>query len=200
MQSSNSKWLVVDASVAGAAGGEGATDPVSISCTEFLETLWDERLYCVAMNPKLHEEWDEHQSGYAAEWLASMITTGRSCDVESSENQALCAKIEKTALYENQHEGIRKDFHLLEAALATDQTVVSRDRDIRDHFARATQCGVSEIQDIVWVNPERTEEEEPIVWLQNGAPPEDHRKLRKVGNLFSALGELFSLAWHSYRT
>ena len=180
MQLGISKRLVVDASVAGAAGGEEAEASVSINCTEFLETFRDECQHNVAMTPKLSEEWDEHQSNYAAEWLASMITTERFCHVEPSENQALCAKIEKTAPYENQHEGIQKDFHLLEAALATDQTIVSCDRRIRPHFARASQT-LNEIQDIVWVNPEYKEEEEQLDWLRNGAPPEDCRKLRAWG-------------------
>ena len=72
---------------------------------------------------------------------------------------------------------MQKDFHLLDAALATDQTIISLEEIIRGLFARATQR-VGEIRDIVWVNPERMEEEEPLVWLQNGAPPDDHRKLR----------------------
>lgn len=72
---------------------------------------------------------------------------------------------------------MQKDFHLLEAARETDQTIISLDETVRGLFARATQH-VGEIRDIVWVNPEYNEEEEPLVWLQNGAPPEDHRKLR----------------------
>ena len=75
---------------------------------------------------------------------------------------------------------MQKDFHLLEAARATDQTIISLDEIIRQLFARAAQH-VGEIRDIVWVNPERMEEEEPLVWLKNGAPPEDHRKLRAWG-------------------
>ena len=84
---------------------------------------------------------------------------------------------EETATRDNEIEDMQKDFHLLEAALATDQTIISLDETIRQLFARASQR-VGEIRDIVWVNPDRTEEEEPLVWLQNGAPPEDHRKLR----------------------
>ena len=43
-------------------------------------------------------------------------------------------------------------------------------------FARAVQR-VGEIRDIVWMNPEHTREE-PLDWLRNGAPLDDHRKLR----------------------
>ena len=180
MRSRDSKRLVVNASVARAASGVEATASVSVSCTEFLETFRDECPHHVVMTPELYEEWDEHQSIFAATWLASMIATGRSCDVESSENQALCTKIEKAAEQKNQIPVMRKDFHLLEAARISDQTIISLEKRVRRHFAHAAQH-VDEIGDIVWVNPERMEEEEPLVWLQNGAPPEDHRKLRAWG-------------------
>ncbi len=176
MQSSNSKQLVVDASVAGAAGGEGATALVSINCTEFLLIFWDKCLHHVVMTPELYKEWDEHQSDFAARWLASMISTGRYCEVESSENQVLWTKIEDAAEQENQIPVMRKDFHLLEAARISDQTIISLEKRVRRHFAYAAQH-VDEIQNIVWVNPKK-EKEEPLVWLQNGAPPEDHRRLR----------------------
>ena len=85
-------------------------------------------------------------------------------------------KIEMTANWERDIEALRKDFHLLQAAFATDQIIVSLDETIRRFFKRASQS-VGEIQGIIWVNPDRTVEEQPIAWLQNGAPPEGHRRL-----------------------
>lgn len=60
MRLRNLKRLVVNASVARAAGGEGSTAPISINCTEFLETFRDESSYHVVMTFELSEEWDEH--------------------------------------------------------------------------------------------------------------------------------------------
>ena len=177
MRSRDSKRLVVNASVARAAGGEEATVSVSISCTEFLETFRDECSHHVVMTPELSEEWEENQSKFAATWLRSMIARKRWDYVEPPVNQALRAEIEGTATSENEIEDMRKDFHLLEAARTTDQTIISLDQTIRGLFAQATQH-VGEIRDIVWVNPDRIKEEEPLVWLRNGAPPEEHRKLR----------------------
>ena len=77
---------------------------------------------------------------------------------------------------EDEIEAMEKDFHLPGAALETDQTIISRDENIRGLFKRASQQ-VDEIRNIIWVNPDRTAEEQPIVWLQNGAPPEPHRLL-----------------------
>ena len=171
------KRLVVNASVARAAGGVAATALVSVNCTEFLETFRDKCSHHVVMTPELSEEWEENQSKFAATWLRSMIARKRWDYVEPPVNQALRDEIEGTATSENEIEDMQKDFHLLEAARATDQTIISLDETIRRLFARAAQR-VGEIRDIVWVNPERTEEEEPLVWLQNGAAPEDQRKLR----------------------
>ena len=177
MRSRDSKRLVVNASVARAAGGEEATVSVSINCTEFLETFRDECSHHIVMTSEISEEWNTHQSNFAARWLKSMIARKRFDYVKPSVNKALRDKIEKTATRENDIEGMRKDFHILEAALATDQTIISLDEAIQKCFARAAQR-VGEIRNIVWVNPDHTEEDEPLDWLQNGAPPENHRKLR----------------------
>ena len=176
MRSRDSKRLVVNASVARAAGGEDATASVSINCTEFLETFRAECPHHVVMTPELSEEWDENQSKFAAIWLRSMIARKRWDYVEPPVNQALRDEIEQTAASEKEIEDMQKDFRLLEAAQETDQTIISLDEAIRQLFARATQH-VGEIRDIVWVNPSYREEE-PLAWLQNGALPEDCRKLR----------------------
>ena len=179
MRSRDAKRLVVNASVARAAGGVEATASVSISCTEFLETFRDECPHHVVMTPELSEEWERINRNLQP-WLKSMIARKRFDYEDPPVNQALRDEIEGTATRETEIEVMRKDFHLLEAARSTDQAIISLDETIRRLFARASQP-VGEIRDIVWVNPEHTEEEEPIVWLQNGAPPDDHRKLRAWG-------------------
>ena len=177
MRSRDFKRLVVNTSVAQAAGGVEATASVSINCTEFLETFRHKCPHHIVMTSELSEEWNTHQSKFAATWLRSMIARKRWHNVKPPVNQALHDKIEQTATHENEIEEMRKDFHLLEAALATDQTIISLDETVRQCFAQAAQH-VGEIRTIVWVNPDHKEEEEPLVWLQNGAQPEDHRQLR----------------------
>ena len=187
MQSRNVKRLVVDTSIALAAGGKEVTDSdveakdlVSINCTTFLKTFRDDCSHHIVMTSELFEEWKKYRSKFTFTWLKAMIAKNRFHYVKSPENQALCNKIEQTATSENEVKEMWDDFRLLEAALKSDETIISLDEAIRQLFARAAQ-GVGEIRDIVWVNPERMEEEEPLVWLQNGAPPEDHRKLRAWG-------------------
>lgn len=176
MRARDLKRLVVNASVARAAGGKGATASVSVNCTEFLETFQAESPHHVVMTPELSEEWNKHQSNFSARWLKSMIARKRFVYINPPQNSPLSDKIEITANRERDIEALRKDFHLLQAALATDQTIISLDETIRGLFKRASQQ-VGEIRDLIWVNPDRTAEEQPISWLQNGAPPEPHRQL-----------------------
>ncbi len=176
MRSSGLKRIVVNASVARAAGGKDATASVSVNCTEFLETFRDNTLHHVVMTLELSEEWNKHQSNFAAAWLANMIATKRFHYVVLPQNRTLHDKVEATASQEKDINAMLKDFHLLGAALETDKTVISLDETIRTLFAQASQQ-VDGIRGIIWVNPDRTVEEQPIVWLNNGAPPEPHRQL-----------------------
>lgn len=170
------KRIVINASVAKAADGIYATATESINCTEFLETFRDSPSYHIVMTIELSEEWDKHQSNYAATWLANMIATKRFNYVVLPQYRELYDKIEAVANREKEINAMLKDFHLLGAALDTDKTIISLDETVRTLFAQATQQ-VGEIRNIVWVNPERTAEEQPITWLKNGAPPETHRQL-----------------------
>ena len=176
MRSRNLKRLVVNASVARAAGGKGATASVSINCTEFLETFRDECPHHIVMTPELSEEWNTHQSNFAARWLKSMIARKRFNYITPPRDTALSDKIDATATRERDLEAMQKDFHLLQAALATDRTIVSLDETVRQLFKQASQQ-VGEIRNIIWVNPDRTAEEQPIAWLQNGALAEANRRL-----------------------
>ena len=176
MREADSKRLVIDTDVAQASGSEEATHPRAKHCRDFLQEVLSLG-HSVVMTPEISDEWKRHRSGFARRWRVSMDARKKVYRVNAPIDGGLRNKIEKTAINQNEIEDIQKDFHLLEAAWATDQTIISLAEIIRQLFARASQR-VGEIRDIVWVNPERKEEEEPLVWLRNGAPPDDHRKLR----------------------
>ena len=175
MRAGNSKRLVIDADVARASGGEMATHPRAKHCRDFLQKVLSIR-HSVVMTPEIIDEWKRRQSPFAHRWRVSMDARKKVCRVDPPEDEELRYKIEGTATGENEVEEMRKDFHLLEAARETDQTIISLDEKVRRCFAHATQH-VGEIRHIVWVNPEHTEEE-PLAWLKNGATPEDCRQLR----------------------
>ena len=171
----DSKRLVIDTDVAQASGGEDATDPRAIHCRDFLKEVRSLN-YRVVMTKEISDEWKRHRSGFAFEWRVSMYARRRVDSINPPKNQTLQDKITTTTSDEKEIEVMEKDFHLLQAALATDQTVISLDETVRQLFTHASQR-VSEIRHIIWVNPDRTLEEYPIAWLQNGALPEPHRQL-----------------------
>ena len=174
MRTRNSKRLVIDTDVAQSSGGEDATDTRAINCRDFLTQVRSLN-YRVVMTKEISDEWKRHRSGFALEWRVSMNARRRIERIDPPEDENLRAKISSTARSEKQIEVIEKDFHLLQAAIATDHTIISLDEIVRGLFAHASQR-VGEIRNIIWVNPDRSAEE-PITWLQNGAPPEGHRQL-----------------------
>ena len=174
MRVRDSKGLVIDADVARAAGSETATHPRAEHCRDFLSAILS-LSYRIVMTEKINNEWKNHQSRFARRWRVSMDARKKINRINPPENEELQNKVTTTTDNEDEIEAIRKDFHLLQAALATDQTVISLDETIRRLFKRISQQ-VGEIRNIVWVNPDRAEEQ-PIAWLQNGAPPEAHRRL-----------------------
>ena len=175
MRARDSKQLVIDADVAGACGNKTPPDPRAKRCRDFLNAVLF-LSHHVVMTEKISDEWKRHASSFARRWRVSMDAR-RKVDliINLPKDENLCAKIMGTAISEKQSENMEKDFHLLQAAIATDQTIVSRDETIRRLFARASQQ-VGEIRHVIWVNPDRTEEE-PIIWLQNGAQPDSERQL-----------------------
>ena len=172
MRVRNSKRLVIDADVARASGSETAIHPRAEHCRDFLNAVLS-LSYRIVMTEKINNEWKNHQSRFARRWRVSMDARRKIDRINPPEDEELQDKVTNAANDEDEVEAIEKDFHLLQAALATDQIVISLDETIRGLFKRASQQ-VGEIRNIIWVNPDRTEEE-PITWLQNGAPPEPHR-------------------------
>lgn len=176
MPARRARRLVVDASVAGAAGGKTATAPTSIDCREFLNTLRKETTCAVVMPSKLKDEWERHRSVFASQWLAAMVSRRRVVFDDVLVSSRLRREIERAVTpTPGELKALRKDFHLIEAAIATDRTVASLDETVRGLF-RTAAATVAAIEKVVWVNPSRTTEN-PLVWLRGGAKPENTRML-----------------------
>lgn len=166
------KDLVIDTSIARSAG---ETDhPTSTNCRQWLDEILN--LKCVMVfNAELFAEWGKHESGYARRWRLSMIAKKRMRTIRDSENIALREAIDGHAPSDNARQEMLHDVHLLELALKADNIISSlNDRD-RDRF-KAICKHVSEIRQVLWVNPDKVEEN-CLDWLKNGAPVDDHRKL-----------------------
>ena len=169
-----SRRLVIDASVARSSGREDATYPISKHCRDFLMATLT-ICHRVVMTPDIMEEWHHHRSGFARTWLASMMARKKCAFVELPRDDNLRSKIERAAIGEQDRAAMLKDSHLIEAAMTTDQIVVSLDEAARGLFAQASQS-VGELKSVTWVNPDRLDEQ-PIRWLENGAKSEKNRLL-----------------------
>jgi hypothetical protein len=91
-----SKRLVIDASVARAAGGEDATYPISVYCRDFLEAVLD-LSHRVVMTPDIRDEWNKHQSRYACIWRRQMVAKKKLCPCDIVVDNVLWCQIEAIA-------------------------------------------------------------------------------------------------------
>jgi hypothetical protein len=150
-------------------------------CRDFLEGVLN-ICHQVVMTSEIRDEWDKHQSRFALEWRKSMVAKRKLIPLKNLPfNQMLWKDLENSATTDKHRQQIVKDICLLEAALATDKIVISLDDNTaRTYFSQAAQQILflkDSLKDIVWVNPDHIEQEQPILWLEQGAPYEENRTL-----------------------
>ncbi|WP_204102226.1 MULTISPECIES: hypothetical protein [Spirulina sp. CCY15215] len=174
--SNSSKNLVIDACVGRSMGKEETTYSTAINCREFLLAIRDHG-HCIVITPEIRQEWEKHcKSETILEWKAEMVSRGKILPINPKDYQEVWDAIATTADNEGHERNMAKDFRLLKAALETDKTIISLDEKSRRSFANASKKA-QEIREIVWVNPDRIEKEQPIAWLNNGAEFESDRIL-----------------------
>ncbi len=168
------KRVVIDASVARAAGGADGTHPVGQRCRQFLMRT---KSVChrIAMDEMLLDEWKKHQSTFASTWLVEMQSMKKLVKVPTPSESSIAAAITAVQIRDGVKQVMLKDAHLLECSLATDRIVASLDDTVRGHFGRLSRS-TSELSTVVWVNP--AEEADGLAeWLGAGAPAEKARLL-----------------------
>ena len=173
MANQGSRRLVIDADVVHSAG---ETDhPISSACRRFLETVLDVG-HQVVMTDAIMAEWHHHMSRYSRRWRRQMYGRRRvyRIEMQKERDNNMRKRIDR-AVHRDQRAIVAKDVHLIEAAIATDRLVTSKDGSARGVFKDASD-GVVELKQIVWVNP-ACANEEPIKWLENGARAEAHRMI-----------------------
>lgn len=170
--------IVVDCSIAHAAGPDGATHPTSRHCREFLIVL---RKSChrLGWSSAVAEEWKQHRSGFARKWLVSMFAHKLVESISATEHAALRSALIKSSTVKKTQDAMLKDAHLLEAAICSDNRVASLDEIVRTLFMVASKT-FKPIQGIAWVNPDR-EHVSVVEWLTTGAPLEASRQLSTHG-------------------
>ena len=163
--------LVIDADIAHSAGE--SEHPISSACRRFLATMLNFG-HLLVMTDAIKKEWKPHISKYSRKWRRQMYARKLVIQIEVNEDETLREHID-AAVHWDQRETVDKDAHLIEAAIATDRLVTSRDETARKVFRNAS-VDVRQLRHIVWVNPTQPDEE-PIDWLRNGARAEAHREL-----------------------
>jgi hypothetical protein len=170
-----SRRLVLDASIASAAGSADATHPTSKSCRNFLQAVLS-ICHRAVFPPQLIEEWKKHASRFAQSWQVAMEQRQKLDWIEEDTDDELRETIAEAAASHKDKAAMEKDAFLLEAAETTqDRMVASLDETVRDLF-RGLAGKLPRIGKIVWVNP-GSEEGSALEWLRSGAKPESHRKL-----------------------
>jgi hypothetical protein len=168
-----SRVLVIDASIARAAG-DTSNHPTAWNCCDFLQAVLT-ICHRMVLTAPIREEWNKHQSRFARTLRVSMMARRKVDAVELAAHHSLEKRIARAEPDESVAAIIKKDRHLIEAALATDERVASLDDRVRQHL-RDQAPKLPELHSICWVNPNKPEEAS-IAWLESGAPAEKSRTL-----------------------
>jgi hypothetical protein len=172
-RAASTQRLVIDASVARAAGGQHATHPASKRCRDFLQTVLDV-CHKAVVTPEIGAEWRRHRSRFFQLWRVSMEARKKVWRAVCSEQLADVERVCGALATPGQQEVARKDLHLIKAALGADRIVVSLDDAAREVFSLAAQS-CPELRTIYWVNP--AHEDDAGGWLQTEADPNALRLL-----------------------
>lgn len=168
------KNLVIDTSVASAATERITLDRTSKNCCDFLKEVLacDHRF---VMTPSIKTEWDQHQSAFSRKWRLAMIARKRVTLINVEANKRLREEFDAIASTDKDREAMWKDSMLIEAAIASDKIVISRDEKARIPFTKAA-ISIHLLRAIAWINPDKAEET-PIEWLRSGANADPERLL-----------------------
>ncbi len=174
MARSRSELLVIDASVARAAGPEDAVHPMAKNCRDFLLAVRDICHRMIFTEP-IAAEWKQHQSGFARQWRTSMNARKKIDWIVVSEDEALRRQLQEAGTTDKQKEAMLKDAHLIEAASIQGKRIAALDEIVRELFRRSADLA-PQLRDICWVNPNRPIEDS-LGWLSDGAPADPFRML-----------------------
>lgn len=164
--------LVVDANIAQSAGTSDV--PVSYYSRECLNAIRDSGHVAVFCE-RLLVEWSEHASLASRRWWKSMTARKR---IERREGMEFAQLLDRSCAcleHESRRDDLRKDFHLVQSALASDQTILSNERNFPLLVANAC-AKVRELTRLYFANP-ALEGEPCILWIKAGAEKEADRRI-----------------------
>ena len=169
-----SRQLVIDADVARAAGDSPDATGASKACRDFLQTVLEVCHHAV-WTPAIADEWKRHASRFSRKWRVQMAARRKLDDCVPEAVRGLEQRILSANPTGLNPDSIRKDLHLVYAALQTAGPVASRDRAIRRRLALAVPKA-PELRALVWVDP-ASADARAVEWLNRGAPLEQEGML-----------------------
>ncbi len=169
-----SKRLVIDASIACAAGGQDATHDTSKACRGFLQEVL-RICHRLVWTPKIKTEWRNHMSRFSRGWLTEMMSRDKVVSVVAAQDVVLSEAIANAAMTAKQKKAMGKDAVLIEAAWQADRRVASLDDAVRRLFG-SLASDVRGLRKVLWLNP-ADPTETPLRWLADGARLDKNRKL-----------------------
>lgn len=183
MSRRNSKQIVIDANLTYASGNlkfNPMLDPVGAGAPDrsrqCLQAVFDEGHVSV-FGRKLYGEWSRHakQGSYARDWLNRMTRKGRIV-LEDGDSFARLADPACACLAsDGERNALKKDFHLLQSALATGQLIVSGEVSLQRIVTEA--CGeVQELASLYYGNP-ICEGDACRLWIKAGAEKDADRRI-----------------------
>ena len=108
MKNKQSKYLVIDASIARSCGGEDAKHPTSKNCRDFLKAVL-KICHSMVMTDELQAEWNKHESTFARKWRVSMIAKRKYKFCKSVTLSELRNKLEQLKMEHKTREAIWKN-------------------------------------------------------------------------------------------
>ncbi|MGI4763159.1 MAG: hypothetical protein ACRYF0_20770 [Janthinobacterium lividum] len=163
--------IVIDADIMQSASGN--ENDLSTRCREILDNVLEEG-HSLVRTPSMKVEWDKHASRYSLNWLRLMQSRRRLLDIDESET-GLAGALKNLPVLPAEQRIMLKDCHLLEAALAGEKRIVSKDEAAYFHFYHAS-ASLSQLRKIMWASPVRIKDK-CAEWLASGAKPETKRKI-----------------------
>lgn len=183
MSRKNCKQLVIDANLTYASGDfkfnpmidlEGPSAPDrSRQC---LQAIFDEG-HIAVFGRNLYGEWNRHvkDDSYAREWFKLMQRKSRVLLEDGDSYTSLYAPACACLANDGERDALRKDFHLLQSALATGQLILSREVNL-PRIVRRTCGEVKEFASLYYGNPV-CEGDDCRRWIKAGAEKDADRRI-----------------------
>ena len=168
------RHLVVDADVLASASEKETENQVPAQCREVLEAIRAVPHY-VVHTPALEQEWDDHASTYSLTWLVQMEARRRVKPLGEEPQSGLLGALGKLSFTPEVRKIVEKDCHLVEAALATDCCILSKDERAYLHYYFAAEH-LSQLRRVMWASPVRPADD-CANWVAAGAKPDAKRRI-----------------------